>query len=262
MPQTIGDYTETYGYNVIGNLVSKGGVALAYNSTKPHAVTALSNGATFVYDGNGNMTQRVEVVSGQSSTYLQGWDVENRLIAITNTASGQVTTYSYNASGQRVKRVDASGTLVTLGSHFEQLRVGAAVTNTSYYFFGNQRVSMRQTNVGTGVSTVYWLHGDHLGSASLTTNSSGQPLAELRYYPFGETRWAWPNESATPTNKRFTGQSEENKGAVGSLYDYGARFDGYIKFEGGGRWYSTLLGRFINADSIVPRPGDPQSLNR
>jgi hypothetical protein len=26
--------------------------------------------------------------------------------------------------------------------------------------------------------------------------------------------------------------------------------------------YSPLLGRFLSADSIVPRPGDPQSLNR
>ena len=37
---------------------------------------------------------------------------------------------------------------------------------------------------------------------------------------------------------------------MGQLYDYGARF------------YSPLLGRFTSADSIVPQPGNPQSLNR
>ncbi|MCL5998530.1 MAG: hypothetical protein M1546_21115 [Chloroflexi bacterium] len=204
------------------------------------------------YDGNGNMTQRVEVVGGQSSTYLQGWDVENRLIAITNTASGQVTTYSYNASGQRVKRVDAGGTLVTLGAHFEQLRVGAAVTHTSYYYFGDQRVAMRQTNVGTGVSTVYWLHGDHLGSASLTTTSSGAvvPNSVTRYKPFGEIRYPSSGSSSLPTDRTFTGQRSEKASFAGSLMDYGARF------------YSPLLGRFLSADSLVPQPGDPQSLNR
>jgi hypothetical protein len=30
------------------------------------------------------------------------------------------------------------------------------------------------------------LHGDHLGSTSLTTNATGQPIAETRYLPNGE----------------------------------------------------------------------------
>jgi hypothetical protein len=30
----------------------------------------------------------------------------------------------------------------------------------------------------------------------------------------------------------------------------------------GGRFYAPVFGRFVSADSIVPRPGDPQSLNR
>ncbi len=51
------------------------------------------------------------------------------------------------------------------------------------------------------------------------------------------------------TDYRFTGQRSE-EAALGALYDYGGRF------------YSPLLGRFLSADSLVPRPGDPQSLNR
>jgi RHS repeat-associated protein len=46
---------------------------------------------------------------------------------------------------------------------------------------------------------------------------------------------------------RYTGQREEE--ALG-LYDYGAR------------WYEPSIGRFIQADTIVPQPGSPQSLNR
>jgi len=78
----------------------------------------------------------------------------------------------------------------------------------------------------------------------MTTNAGGQKVAELRYLPFGETRWAW---GVTPTDRRYTGQREVP--AIG-LYDYNARM------------YWPAAGRFVSADSIVPRPGNPQNLNR
>jgi RHS repeat-associated protein len=49
------------------------------------------------------------------------------------------------------------------------------------------------------------------------------------------------------TDYRYTGQRWEEE--IG-LYDYGAR------------WYDPALGRFIQPDTIVPQPGNPQSLNR
>ncbi|MGB9873194.1 MAG: RHS repeat-associated core domain-containing protein, partial [Anaerolineae bacterium] len=91
--------------------------------------------------------------------------------------------------------------------------------------------------------TLYFLHGDHLGSATLTTDASGNRVGELRYTPYGGVRWAW---GTFPTDRRFTGQRQEGFG----LYDYRARF------------YSPGLGRFVSADTIVPNPGDPQDLNR
>jgi len=48
----------------------------------------------------------------------------------------------------------------------------------------------------------------------------------------------------------------------------GAGFTGQRKDSGSGllyygaRWYDPVIGRFISADTIVPQPGNPQSLNR
>ena len=82
------------------------------------------------------------------------------------------------------------------------------------------------------------------GSASLATDASGATLANsaTRYYPFGETR-----TGSMPTDHQYTGQRFE---AGFGLYDYGAR------------WYDPVLGRFVQADTIVPSPGKPQDFNR
>jgi RHS repeat-associated protein len=91
---------------------------------------------------------------------------------------------------------------------------------------------------------VYWLHGDHLGSASLTTDVSGQKVAEMRYLPFGATRWM---SGMMPTDRRYTGQREVP--AIG-LHDYNARM------------YWPAAGRFVSADTVVPGPDNPQQFNR
>jgi RHS repeat-associated protein len=94
-------------------------------------------------------------------------------------------------------------------------------------------------------NTLYYLHSDHLGSTSLTTDSGGNSVGELKYYPFGETRFS---TGTTPTDRRFTGQREQS--GLGSLYFFQARF------------YSPRVGRFLSADTLVPSPGNPQSLSR
>ena len=55
-------------------------------------------------------------------------------------------------------------------------------TITKYYFFNGQRVAMRQNG------TLTYLHGDHLGSASLATTAIGAQLSTQRYLPYGGTR--------------------------------------------------------------------------
>ncbi len=69
-------------------------------------------------------------------------------------------------------------------------------------------------------------------------------ISKLLYRPWGETRLS---TGTTPTTWRFTGQRED---ATIGLYFYNARY------------YDGALGRFIQPDTIVPQPGNPQSLNR
>jgi hypothetical protein len=66
----------------------------------------------------------------------------------------------------------------------------------TYYYAGSQLIALRVlTQTG---NTLYYLHSDHLGSTSLTTDSSGNVTARQNYYPYGQIR---PGGSGTmPTD--------------------------------------------------------------
>jgi RHS repeat-associated protein len=266
-----GQYTETYGYDWMGNIITRtvGGEAIDYTYGRRHgltlseptipatntyqiylplvarnfdanlvqqpfAVVATSAGFRAGYDQNGNMLARVEVSGTETITYTQEWDAENRLSVVTNTITGDVTRFVYDGDGSRVWREDAGGVTV----YFNALEVhitGTQRLTKTYYFVGAQRVALREGNELT------YLHTDHLGSASLATGAGGDQVSEMRYTPFGENR-----HGASPTDFRFAGQRKESFG----LYDYGARM------------YSPNIGRFVRADAIVPEIGNLQALNR
>ncbi len=107
-------------------------------------------------------------------------------------------------------------------------------TWTKYYFAGTQRIASRTCSDTTCTDPVYYLT-DHLGSTSITTNASGAKIAEMRYTAWGEVRYTW---GSTPTDYTYTGQYS-NVPEFG-LYYYNAR------------WYDGSLGRFAQADTIIP----------
>jgi RHS repeat-associated protein len=86
---------------------------------------------------------------------------------------------------------------------------------------------------------------DHLGSTVAVTNASGTLTSQQRYLPFGQVRT--DVDTINETDLGYTGQRDLG---MGGLMDYKARF------------YSTLLGRFIQPDTIIPAPFNPQSWNR
>ena len=94
--------------------------------------------------------------------------------------------------------------------------------------------------------------GDHLGSTSLTTDSNGTKVSEMRYTAWGEVRSSWKSgQSTTPAyilpNYTFTGQFSymDDPTTTGTTEGFGLLFYN-------ARMYDPVLGRFTQADSIVP----------
>jgi RHS repeat-associated protein len=108
----------------------------------------------------------------------------------------------------------------------------------SVVHFNGKRVAVRQSG------TLYYLHTDHLGSTSVTSNASGTQVGSQTYYTYGAVR---TSSGTLQTDYTFTGQRLDAD--AGLLY-YGARY------------YDAALGRFISADTIIPNPYNPQDLNR
>src|SRR5688500_5409273 len=147
-------------------------------------------------------------------------------------------------------RVQATenGTLTKfIGGHYEV--TGGQVTK--YYFAGASRIAMRKYTVPSSMSVEYLL-GDHLGSTSITTDNSGAKVSEMRYKPWGEVRYSWTAATSTTPNYSladytFTGQYSymDDPSTSGVT-------EGFDLMFYNARWYDPGLGRFAQADSIVP----------
>ena len=223
--------TLTYAYNQIGNLTNNSQLgAYTYPTSgagvvRPHTVTA-AGGNSYSYDNNGNLT------SGAGRTLT--WNLENKPLTVVQ--GGTTTTFVYDGDGGRVKKIVGTTTTRYISTLYE-----CDNTNCSRFIWaGSTRVA---TIAASG--TIHYWHGDHLGSSSVITDSTGAKVQALTYYPYGATR---TNVPGTPVNVpyKFTGKELDNTG----LYYYEARY------------YDPTLGRFISADTMIGHMFDPQDLNR
>lgn len=283
-----GDYaSETYGYDgATGNLTSKAGVTLSYtNSSHKHAVSSTSNGRTYNYDLNGNLTSQVE----GSTTYSFTYDSANHLTVISG--GGISGSYLYDGDGNRVIAKVGNDTNIYIGNYFEA-RINSTdiplpppppdpqpitpcprpgynycailplVMNNyipippmveppnytewrSYYYEGTQRVAMRVQ----GGSRLYGGESSYLLSDHLS--STALTISADGTTLNGELRYkAWGEtrytSGTTPTSRRYSGQLAAEAG----LYYFGAR------------WYNSSVSSFGQPDTTIPEPGNPLDWNR
>jgi len=106
---------------------------------------------------------------------------------------------------------------------------------TSYFFRDDERIA-KQTSEG-----MEWYLSDHLGSTTVLINETGLEVERTEYYPYGQV------QSGGLEKYGFTGQ--ENDADTELMY-YGARY------------YSPEYRVFVQPDSMIPDPYNPQYLNR
>jgi len=198
---------------------------------KPHAIGSVGSGRSFQYDNNGNMTS-----DGKRSL---AFNVENMPTSV-NAANG-VVNFTYDGNGQRVKKSSPAATRVYIDNLYEC----SGGSCGKYIFAGNTRIALKRG------AELFYYHQDHLGSTVVVTDGNGavagapgNTAENIAYYPFGETR---ADAGVENLNHKYTSQESDYETG---LYNYNARL------------YDPELGRFVSADSIVPAPANPQSLNR
>jgi RHS repeat-associated protein len=142
-----------------------------------------------------------------------------------------------------VKSTVNGATTIYIGNYYEW--TGSASSMVKYYYIGAQRVARRY---GTSILTYFLV--DHLGSTSVALNTAGTVLGRRDYKAWGEMRYS---TGSVNTTYLYTGQKDEPSFGLTSqdgLYFYSSR------------WYDPTLGRFLQADSVVPGAGNPQAWDR
>lgn len=192
---------------------------------------------TYLYDANGNITS--------DGTNCYTYNENNELTQVTSCSNGQlIGQYSYDYQGNRIiQKIYQNGvlsqTIYTPSASYEttKLASGGPLQNTTYYLVNGQIAARKNPD---GTKTFY--HNDNLNSANILTDQNGQLVEKTTYYPFGGIQ-----SGGTQSKFLYTGQKRDSD--TGLDY-YNARY------------YNDQLGRFTQADTIVPDLYNPQSLNR
>ena len=147
----------------------------------------------------------------------------------------KVTTFVYDATGSRVKKVENNSTTIYLGKDYDV----QGSLKTKYIFLGSRRIATKDSG-----GTLLFIHDDHISSSNVVTDSSGNQAALYEYDPYGTTV---THTGTADLKHRYTGQEADDSTA---LYYYNARY------------YDPQIGRFVSSDTIVPDFNNPQDLNR
>ncbi|WEA03845.1 DUF6443 domain-containing protein [Mucilaginibacter sp. SJ] len=238
--------TEIAAYDRMGNIralnrYNTGGVLvdqLTYNytvgSSNTNILQTITDGtlndsgvkhgtSNYNYDGNGNMLVDQSRISGTVNFSY------NRLNLPQNVTGAKTITYTYDASGQKLRRVSAatSNTDYVAGIQYD------GATSALSFIRNDEGESLPIDAVSYNYE--YYLF-DHLGNIRVSFDSRtgvARKVQEDNYYPYGQEI----NYSVSGTKNEYLYNKKELEEEIGD-YDYGARF------------YDPLVARWTSIDPM------------
>jgi RHS repeat-associated protein len=259
------NYTESYSYDAVGNILQMVHQATNGNWTRMYAydepnptptnnrLTSNSVGALkeqFIYDAHGNMLQMQHLPQ-------MIWDFKDQLQSIqrqvVNNGGAERSFYVYGSAGQRVRKITVTSSSspskerIYFGG-FELYREyrGGKVSlerQTLHVMDDNRRVLMVETKTldttvqaNASPSSVFRFQFDnHLGSACLELDDSSELISFEEYYSFGGTSYQSVSSNVQVSAKRYRYTSQERDEETGFCYHRV-------------RYYAPWLGRWTNCD--------------
>ena len=262
--QKLENYNQTFTYDGGGNLTEidhKAGTPWKQWKQEMPVVENSNRLQKKEYDANGNLL-------GLDNLRTIEWDYRNNIARATiiererQDCDGEY--YTYNASGQRVRKVNECLENGSKRTRIEEkIYIGNyEVSRTRYkddddddptkektalhimddqeriaivyhHTIERQKPASSQKDESKYVSK-YQL-GNHLGSAVLELNQKGEILTYEEYYPYGGTALMWGSSKREVTEKEYRYSGKERDTSTG-LYYYGARY------------YAPWMGRWLSAD--------------
>jgi RHS repeat-associated protein len=266
--QAMRNYSEHYDYDAVGNFNAVAHIAQNGNWTRNYSYnepsllepgkvsnrlssTQVGNGPLQSYpcDAHGNIVKMPHLPTME-------WDFKDQLHAtqqqVVNNTGGEKTYYVYGASGQRSRKVTESpnGTKKKERTYFGGFEVyreygaeGAVslARETLHVMDSKQRIALVETrtqgNDGSSAQLIRCQSGNHLGSASLELDDTGQLISYEEYYPYGSTSYQAGRSAAEVSLKqyRYTGMERDEE-------------SGFNYHEV--RYYAPWLGRWISSDPV------------
>jgi RHS repeat-associated protein len=223
------------------------------------------------FDANGNQT-KFDHLAGAAWSYRD--NLASATIIDRPSGNDDAEYYVYDAAGQRTRKVKEtfeSGETVKrvvekiyLGGvevkRIKTVDMGTLVEtrilarSDLHVMDDKSRIAIvprwTQDDLLTEIESTLWLdtnriryqYGNHLGSASLELDASGQTISYEEYFPYGGTAFISGSSQAEVKLKeyRFTGKERDD---TTSFYYYGARY------------YAPWIGRWLSADPAGPVDG-------
>ncbi|HVW94861.1 MAG TPA: RHS repeat-associated core domain-containing protein [Mucilaginibacter sp.] len=193
----------------------------------------MHGGWNYTYDGNGNVKNSTYLVDNTKSKNITAYNILN--LPQTGTAAGTAFTYTYDATGQKLRKV--AGTATTDYIYGIQY-TGTTTTDPSINFI--QTEEGRAVNNGTGYDYEYTL-ADHLGNSRVNFSTAGGSAAATQvddYYAFGMDISRTPPTPVLKNEYLYNGKELQEE--LGT-YDYGARF------------YDPVIGRWTSVDPLAEK---------